>query len=153
MSNITLTFSQIKTVKSFCEDLHSAPDYKEVVENIVEGVDDFEIDNVRFIKDDSILEIMADEIFSDEYILGCFNASFIASNSDLTIEMIEACQECEAFEAIGKALNNTLNQDEKESFCDQYASADGYGHHFNGYDFSEEELEINGVLYHVFDNH
>lgn len=153
MSNITLSFSQIKTVKDFSEDLHSSPDYKEVVENIVNGYDDFEVDNVRFIKDDSILEIMVDEIFSDEYVLGCFYASFIASNSSLPIEMIEACQECEAFEAIGKALNNTLNQDEKEAFCEEYASADGYGHHFNSYDFSEEELTINGKSYHVFDNH
>lgn len=148
----TLTFSQIKTVKAFCEDLHSQPDYREVVGNIISDYDAFEVDNVRFIPSDLILSIMVDEIFGDDYLLGCFNASFIAENSNLPIEMIEACQECEAFEAIGKALNNTLSQDEKESFCEAYASADGYGHHFNGYDFSEEELTINGKLYHVFDN-
>ncbi len=148
-----LTISTIKTLKSFCEDLHSQPDFREVLESIVSGEDDFEVDNVRFIKSESILSIMADEIFSDDYILGCFNASFIAENSNLPIEMIEACQECEAFEAIGKALNNMFDQEEKESFCEYYAGSDGYGHHFNGYDFGEEELNINGILYHVFDQH
>ena len=30
---------------------------------------------------------------------------------------------------------------------------DGMGHHFNSYDGGEEEVTINGTLYHVFDNH
>jgi hypothetical protein len=30
---------------------------------------------------------------------------------------------------------------------------DGLGHHFNSYDGSEEEITIDGTLYHVFDNH
>jgi hypothetical protein len=149
----TLTFSTIKAIKTFCQDLHSEPCFREVVENIVSDENDFEIDNVRFIKSDSILSIMVDEIFGDNYTLGCFSASFIAENSSLNYDLVSACQESEVFEAIGKALNDTLDQDEKESFCEEYASADGYGHHFNGYDFGEEELTINGVLYHVFDQH
>jgi len=32
-------------------------------------------------------------------------------------------------------------------------SADGYGHHFNGYDGSEEEINLLGTDYIVFDNH
>ncbi len=148
----SLNFSTIKAIKTFCQDLHSEPDYREVVKEITYNSDDFEVDNVRFIKSDSILSIMVDEIFGDDYILGCFNASFIAENSSLNYELVSACQESEAFDAIGKALNDTLDQDEKESFCESYASADGYGHHFNGYDFGEEEFTINGVLYHVFDN-
>jgi hypothetical protein len=147
-----MKYSTIKTVKSFCEVLHSEPCYREVVENLAAGYDDFEVNNVRFIKDDSILSIMADEIFSDEYILGCFNASFIAENSSLNYELVKACQESDAFQAIGKALNDTMSDSEKESFCEGYASADGYGHHFNHYDGNGEELRINGVLYHVFDN-
>lgn len=149
----TLTLSQIKSIKSFCEGLHSEPDYREVIECITGEETDFEINGVRFIHTDYILETMVEEIFSDDYSLGCFNASFIADNSSLPFEMIEACQECEAFEAIGKGLNATMSQDEKESFCEEYASADGYGHHFNHYDFSEDELNVNGTLYHVFDNH
>jgi hypothetical protein len=148
-----LDFKTLRLINNFCSDLHSEPDWREVAENLDLYVDDFEVDNVRFIKDSEILTIMAEEIFSDEYTLGCFNANFIAQNSALPEEVIEACQECEAFEAIGKSLNAIMSQDDKESFCEEYASADGYGHHFNMYDFSDLELSINGNLYHVFDNH
>ena len=152
-STFELTFSDIKEIKNFCANLYSEPCYREVIEEVSGGSTDFEVSNVRFITDDVILSVMTEEIFEDDYILGCFNASFIASNSNLPIEMIEACQETEAFEAIGKALNATLSQDEKDSFCESYAALDGYGHHFNDYDFNEEEIIINGILYHVFDNH
>lgn len=147
-----MKLSQIKEVKVLCEDLASNPDFKEVVRNIVEGFDDFTVDDVRFIKDSAILEIMADEIFSDDYVLGCFNASFISENSDLNYELVIACQESGAFEAIGKALNDTLTQDQKESFCANYASADTFGHHFNHYDFGHTEKSFNGISYHIFDN-
>lgn len=147
-----MKYSEIKDVKDFCEGLYSEPEWREVVQCVVDGEGDFEVDNVRFIKDDAILSVMADEIFSDNYILGCFNASFISENSDLNYELVQACQDSEAFEAIGKALNDTLTDDEKESFCEAYAGADGYGHHFNRYDGNCEEVTINGNLYHVFDN-
>jgi len=149
-----LTFSQIKDLKNFCEDLHSMPCYREVIEQMVNMQEhDFEVDNVRFIKDDNILEVMSEEIFNGEdYVLGCFNADFISDNSSLNYELVKACQEADAYQAIGKALNDTMDQDEKESFCEEYARLDGYGHHFNHYDFSEEEITIDGELYHVFDN-
>lgn len=147
----TMKYSEIKEVKDFCEGLHSEPEWREVVQCIVDGDDDFEVENVRFIKDDVILSVMVDEIFADNYTLGCFNASFIAENSDLNYELVQACQESEAYEAIGKALNDTLTNDEKEAFCEAYADADGYDHHFNGYNSSCEEVTIEGNLYHVFD--
>ncbi|QCQ57902.1 hypothetical protein Barba22A_gp051 [Rheinheimera phage vB_RspM_Barba22A] len=148
-----MNYSTIKTVKSFCEGLHSEPCFREVITEIESGSFDFEVNNVRFIKDDSILEIMAEEIFNgDDYVLGCFNAHFIADNSNLNYELVKAYQELEAFEAIGKALNDTLSDSEKESFCEQYASADGYGYHFNRYDGNCEEIHINGELWLVFDN-
>ena len=147
-----MKYSQIKALKSFCEDQTSNPDWKDVLSNLLSHEEDFTVDNVRFIADESILSIMADEIFSDDYCLGCFNASFIAENSSLNIELVEACQQADAYQAIGKALNDTLDEEQKESFCEAYASADSYGHHFNGYDFSESEYRFNGKLYHVFDN-
>lgn len=148
-----MKLSTIRTIKNFCEDLESQPDWREVLDHVLDGDNGFEVDNVRFIADDSILSIMVDEIFSDEYCLGCFNADFISENSNLNYELVQACQESQAYEAIGKALNDTLDQDEKEAFCEAYASADGYGHHFNHYDFGEKEIIINGKLYHVFDSH
>lgn len=110
------------------------------------------MDNVRFIDSDVILSVMVDEIFSDDYTLGCFNAEFIADNSSLNYELVKACQQADAYSAIGQALNDTLDQDQKESFCAEYVRLDGYGHHFNRYDFSESEFSFNGKTYHVFDN-
>ena len=148
-----MKYSTIKAIKSFCEGLYSEPSFRDVVEHVTSGYDDFEVNNVRFIKDEVILSVMAEEIFSDDYCLGCFNAGFISENSNLNYELVQACQDAGAYEAVGKALNDTLSDDEKESFCEEYASADGYGHHFNRYDFGHEEIRIDSVLYHVFDNH
>lgn len=145
-------FSEIKALKTFCEGLHSEPCFREVLGCILNEETDFEVNNVRFITDETILSVMVQEIFGDDYMLGCFNAHFIANNSNIPLEMIEACQESEAFEAIGKGLNATMDQHEKESFCEEYASADGYGHHFNSYDFSEGRFTFNGNMFHVFDN-
>lgn len=75
-----MQLSNIRTIKSFCEDLVSCPDWRAVVTELANNSDDFEVSNVRFIADNSILSIMADEIFGDDYILGCFNADFIAIN-------------------------------------------------------------------------
>ena len=148
-----MKLSTIKSIKTFANSLVSEPCFREIVEAVNNDESDFEVNNVRFIKDGEILNIMADEIFNgDDYVLGCFNASFISENSDLNYELVEACQNAEAYEVIGKALNATLDQDEKESFCEEYASADGYGHHFNHYDGNSEEFTIDGVLYRVFDN-
>lgn len=147
-----MKLSTIKSIKTFATSLVSEPCFREIVESVNNDESDFEVNNVRFIKDSEILSVMVDECFGDDYTLGCFNASFIAENSNLNYELVEACQNSEAYEAIGKALNATLDQDAAERFCEEYARADGYGHHFNHYDGNSEEITIDGVLYHVFDN-
>jgi hypothetical protein len=145
-----MKFSEIKAIKSFCADLLSTPDWKEVFENIIDGTDDFTVDNVRFIKSDCIDSILADELGNDDYILGCFNAWFVADVTGIDTDVIEAMQKVEAYEAIGKLIKSLGKLD---VLATAYASADGYGHHFNGYDFGEEEISVDGTLYHVFDNH
>ena len=144
-----MKYSQIKAIKTFTESLVSTPDYKEVLENIIESVDDFEVDNVRFIKSDCIDQILADELESDLYCLGCFNASFISDVTGWPIVLIEAAQSGEAYEELGKAISE---EDCMLELAQAYANVDGYGHHFNSYDFSEEEITIDGVDYFVFDN-
>lgn len=145
-----MKYSQIKQLKAFCESLHSYPDWKEVLQNILDDKDDFEVDNVRFIKDSAIDEIQQDELSSDEYILGCFNADFLSDVTGIDCEVFEAMQKADAYEAIGKLI---ISLDKLGELQNAYVSADGYGHHFNGYDFSEEVIEIDGKTYHVFDNH
>ena len=52
-----MEYSEIKAVKLFCDGLFSSPDWREVVQNVLDGEDDFEVDNVRFIADDVIDKI------------------------------------------------------------------------------------------------
>jgi hypothetical protein len=144
--------SQIKTIKSFCANLFSKPDWRKVVDNIENGKDDFEVDNVRFISDDSIDQIQQDELANDKYILGCFNPWFVAEILGIDRDIIESMQNAEAYEAIGKLI---ISLGKLPELQEAYARADGYGHHFNTYDFTEKELTIDGdgTLYHVFDKH
>lgn len=143
-----MKYSDVKKIKAFCAGLFSEPDYREVISNA--GEDDFEVDGVRFISDAAIDQIQQDELSSDEYMLGCFNAWFIADVLGIDLDVIEAMQKAEAFEAIGKLI---ISMGKLEELQGEYSRQDGYGHHFNGYDFGEEEITIDGTLYHVFDNH
>lgn len=144
-----MKYSQIKDLKAFCQSLVSDPDWKEVLQNILDEEQDFEVDNVRFIDSDAIDKIQQDEMESDLYMLGCFNAWFTANCIGIDQDVIEAMQKAEAYEAIGKLIISLGKLEEMQA---EYASADGYGAHFNRYDGNEGELQINGKRYYVFDN-
>ena len=145
-----MKYSEIKRLKSFCESLHSEPAWREVLENILSGTSDFEVDNVRFISASEIDAIQCEELESDLYCLGCFSAWFLAGVLNIDQDVIEAMQAVEAYEALGKLI---VSMGKLEELQEEYSSADGYGHHFNHYDSNEEELCVNGESYHVFDNH
>ncbi len=140
-----MKYSHIKRIRQFCESLTSEPDWREVARNIENGEYDFEVDNVRFIKESAIDEIQCEELSSDLYILGCFNAWFLADVLDIDQDVIEAMQKAEAYEALGKLIVSMCKLPELQA---AYASADGYGHHFNRYDGNQEEI----AGYYVFDN-
>lgn len=144
-----MKFSEIKSLKKFCESLDSQPDWREVLQSITLDEDDFTINDVRFINADNIDDILVDELMGDEYMLGCFNSSAIEAATDWPIELIEAAQKGEAFEVIGKAMT----KEHVEKLAEYYSDVDGYGHHFNGYDSSEERLNIEDKEFYVFDNH
>lgn len=145
-----MKYSELKTIRAFCDDLFSTPDWREVATNIENGDDDFEVDGVRFIKSDQIDRIQQEELSNDEYILGCFNAGFLADILNIDYEVIAEMQKVKAYTALGKLI---LSLGKLEELQEAYASADGYGHHFNSYDGSEEELNVDSAMYHVFDNH
>jgi len=135
-------------VYSLLREIDSSLNYFETIENL-ESETDFYIDNVRFIADSVIDETLEDELKSDLYVLGCFNASFLCDYCGLSINAIEALQKAEAFEALGEII---LEAGQTLELAQDYARLDGYGHHFNGYDFDEQELSYNGEWWHVFDN-
>ena len=145
-----MEYSEIKAVKLFCDGLLSSPDWREVVQSVLDGEDDFTVDNVRFIADSVIDEIQTEELGDDEYALGCFNSRFLSGILDIDRDAIKAMQKAEAFEAIGKLIKSLGRLGDIQA---AYSKDDGYGHYFNSYDSGEEEITINGTLYHVFDNH
>ncbi len=120
-----------------------AIDVRDVIQAVADNESDFEVDNYRFISEDDIDQIQQDELESDEYILGCFNAWFLADVLGIDCDVIEAMQKAEAYEAVGKLVISMGKLAELQS---AYASADGYGHHFNHWDGSEDEIGN----YHVF---
>lgn len=145
-----MKYSELKAIRAFCNKLHSSPDWRKVAAAIEDSYDDFEVGNVRFIDTDAIDHIQQEELSYDEYILGCFNAWFIADILDIDCDVIEAMQKEGGYEAVGKLI---ISLGKLEELQQAYARADGYGHHFNHYDFNEKKLTVNGTLYHVFDNH
>jgi hypothetical protein len=102
---------------------------------------DFELAGARIIHKDFIDKIQQEELLSDLYCLGCFNANFLAGYLPLDTDDIEQLQKADAYTAIGKIAAKYI-----EEIQEGYAAADGYGHHFNGYDFSEIETDH----YYVF---
>lgn len=144
-----MKYSEIKKVKEFCNSLFSTPDWREVVEAINNGETDFEVDDVRFITSDTILEVLEDELAADEYTLGCFNASAISEATGWPMVLIEAAQKGEQFEEIGKAMNG----EHIAALAELYARYDGYGAHFNSWNGGEDEITINEIDFYVFDNH
>ena len=144
-----MKYSQIKKIKSFCDDRVSAPAWREVVESIATGEQDFEVGNVRFVHDGVILDTLADELARDEYVLGCFSAWCIAEATGWPAVLITAAQKGGAYAEIGAAMTD----EQIRKLAEIYSSADGFGHHFNAYDGNEEELTVAGFgLFHVFDN-
>lgn len=99
----------------------------------------------RFIKETAIDAILEEELQNDPYNLGCFNAWFIANHSDLSVDIIEALQQGDKYEALGQHLIDT---ECVSDMADAYSAADGYGHHFGRYDGDTHELSDEG--YYAF---
>jgi hypothetical protein len=105
---------------------------EEVMDYMINTTGDFEVATMRFIHEADIDEIMRDELSGDTYVLGCFNADFMADILGCPAEVIEKVQEAEAFEALGTWMLEHIEEVQKS-----YAQADGYGHHFNHYNGEE----------------
>lgn len=131
MTNIN---DELGLVEEFGEDRSH-----EIIGHLADCKTDFTTGNYRFIQEDVIDTILEDELSNDEYILGCFNAEFIARITDWPQFLIEAAQKGGQHEEIGKAL---VQNGHVEDLAYEYQTADGYGHHFAHYDSEQHELEI-----------
>ena len=136
-------YSNLKAIIEFCNE--NSIDFKEVINNIVNEEPDFEIDSYRFIHEDSIDEIQCDELKSDTYILGCFNADFLADIINIPYKAIIALQKADCYSELGEICEDYISEIQQE-----YVRLDGYGHHFAHYDSNtiQDILSISG--YYVF---
>jgi len=125
---------KLDTIKELLQHI-DFDDAVEIVAEMDNETDDFEISNYRFINNDDIDQIMQDELSDDTYMLGCFNDWFIADIIGISLSAVEKMQKAEAFDALGE-----LMQEHIEEVQENYAQADGYGHHFASYDGDETEI-------------
>lgn len=137
------TYSNLKSIIEFCKD--NSIDFKEVINEIQSENTDFEVDNYRFIHEDSIDEIQCDELKSDTYILGCFNADFLADIINVPYRAIVALQKAECYSELGEICEDYIDEIQQE-----YSRLDGYGHHFARYDGYTLEDILNVSGYYVF---
>ena len=137
------SYSNLKAIIEFS--LQNSIDFKEVINNIVNEEPDFEIDNYRFIHEDSIDAIQCEELKSDTYILGCFNADFLADIINVPYRAIVALQKADCYSELGEICEDYVDEIQQE-----YVRLDGYGHYFAHYDSNTNEdiLSISG--YYVF---
>ena len=127
-----MKFSEIKEVKQLVGD-----EWKEAVMSISLKVDDFEIENYRFIHQDEIDEIQQNEIGDDGYLMGCFNSWFLAEILEIDQDVIDEMQKKDCYEAIGIMI---LRSGKLEELQRRYVQEDTYGHHFAHYDHCEHEI-------------
>lgn len=103
--------------------------------------DDFTVDydgrEYRIIENDYIESIMKDELSSDTYMLGCFNACFLADIMNIPSDAIEKIQNADCYDALGIIISN--NDKMMDELVSSYINADGAGHHFSSYDGSEDD--------------
>ena len=138
-----MKLSQLRDVKELSNELDI--DFRELTEQIINEVGDFEMEDYRFIKVSEIDAIQQDELKSDLYSLGCFNTSFIAENTNIPYNAIVALQKADAYESLGEMM-----EDDIETLQSEYSRLDGYGHHFGRYDGNEYEITLNDVEYYYF---
>jgi hypothetical protein len=139
MENIKLT-EALKLAQGIVEaliglDIDDSSDINSILDDMAQGTADFEYSDYRFIRTDVIDVRQQEELASDLYILGCFNADFLAGCTDIDREVIQALQEAESFEALGKLL-----LPHTKAIQEEYSSIDGYGNHFAHYDGDEHEI-------------
>lgn len=122
---------------SFCRDLKAilGDDWREAVESMLEDEKDIHVGNYRLIHEDAILDVLAEELESDPYVLGCFLSTFLSDVTGWPVELIKAAQKGEAFEALGEAI---ISSGFIRKLAEKTVAWDGYGHHFSHYDGSEE---------------
>ena len=135
---MTYDFRQCRAICAELENELGVYNWREVIEELKDDQDDFEVAGYRFIHKGSIDKIQQEELASDEYVLGCFFPSFLAKHVGLCADTVEKLQKAEAYEALGEMV---ISKGTIAALQAEYAGVDGYGHHFAHYDGNEHDLD------------
>jgi hypothetical protein len=119
-----MNYSDIKSIYKLVDDTSEARE-------LIDGGESY---HWRMIHEDQIDALMCEELAADEYVLGCFNASFLQGILGIPMGTIERMQAAECYEAVGMLI---ISMGKLEELQREYVEADGYGHHFAHYDFEE----------------
>ena len=120
-----------------CKELKSlvGDNWREIAPEIDEDSNDIREGDYRLIHEEDIDDILKDELLSDLWMLGCFSAWFIADITGLDLDAVEKAQKDESFELLGHLMAKNIDE-----VVSGFVSSDGYGHHFNSWDGSEENF-------------
>ena len=133
-----MKYSECKELKALVGN-----DWREIAPEIDDDSNDIREGHYRLIHEDDIDEILKEELLSDLWMLGSFSAWFIADITGLDCDTVEKAQKDESFELLGQLMANNIDE-----VVSDFVRYDGYGHHFNSWEGSEE----NFGNYYVFRN-
>ena len=115
----------------------------------VEEYDDDNYNNDYLVLTDDEADEKAADYIKDS--LWAFNASFIAGETGLDTEVIQAIQDNGKYESNNDVIYNLIQKcGDIDSFIESAISADGRGHFMSSYDGCENEETINGTTYYIY---
>tara|TARA_R110002012_G_scaffold144222_1_gene302397 strand:- start:164 stop:592 length:429 start_codon:yes stop_codon:yes gene_type:complete len=142
-----MELQETKEIINFANDL--GINKRELFDFVASEDENFEVDNYRFLTEDEALKECINMYQCDEYLLGCFNASFIEDYIPLDYDDIKILQEAEQYDIIGRLI---LNSGKLDEMIEEYIRLDGYGHALHSYDGNNSEITLNGIEYIYFRN-
>jgi len=112
----------------------------------VEEYNENDFDNDYLVLTDEEADEKAKEQILDS--VWAFNASFLASETDIDVEVFEAIQNNGRCESNNKAILSMI--DDEDSFVEAAISADGRGHFLSPYDSNENEETVEGQIFYIY---
>ena len=129
-------------------DIEEEVDIYDVLDNLHRKIDDFTVNEVRFITEEESVNCLVDMYSADPYTLGYFAPSFIYNNTNIKcFEAIEALQRAEFFEELGILI---LEHSDLEYFMVEAIRMDGPASMLGAYDVNYTDLRILSKDYYVF---
>lgn len=112
---------------------------REFFENIDDENVDFTVGNSRVIKEDSVLDVLEEELANDLYLLGSFAPFFLEGVTGISRSIIDVAQNAGLQAQIGAYI---VGEGLTNEVAKKYLEICGPGHYFNRYDGGYEEVAL-----------